>query len=160
MAEDLMHLAIIESAKDHDFAAVFGLRLPNKLLYKWYEEGKCDGCKLIKELNRSIVGNCVAIREDSERMNKLLTNRCRKIVSQCKSAKGRKKLAIMDGSTLVKVLHGEYQGNFNQGNFDDREEFEEIFLKCDGLEKEIASLYKEIARMTYERANSGKPMHA
>ena len=81
---------------------------------------------------------------------------CRKIVSQCKSAKGRKKLAIMDGSTLVKVLHGEYQGNFNQGNFDDREE---ISLKCDGLEKEIASLYKEIARMTYERANSGKPMH-
>ena len=65
MAEDLMHLAIIESAKDHDSAAVFGLRLPNKLLYKWYEEGKCDGCKLIKELNRSIVGNCVAIREDS-----------------------------------------------------------------------------------------------
>ena len=159
MAEDLVHLAIIESAKDHDSAAVFGLRLPNKLLYKWYEEGKCDGCKLIKELNRSIVGNCVAIREDSERMNKLLTNRCRKIVSQCKSAKGRKKLAIMDGSTLVKVLHGEYQGNFNQGNFDDREEFEEISLKCDGLEKEIASLYKETARMTYERANSGKPMH-
>ena len=65
----------------------------------------------------------------------------------------------MDGSTLVKVLHGEYQGNFNQGNFDDREEFEEISLKCDGLEKEIASLSKEIARMTYERANSGKPMH-
>ena len=32
-------------------------------------------------------------------------------------------------------------------------------MKCDGLEKEIASLYKEIARMTYERANSGKPMH-
>ena len=160
MAEDLVHLAIIESAKDHDSAAVFGLRLPNKLLYKWYEEGKCDGCKLIKELNRSIVGNCEAIREDSERMNKLLTNRCRrKIVSQCKSAKGRKKLAIMDGSTLVKVLHGEYQGNFNQGNFDDREEFEEISLKCDGLEKEIASLYKEIARMTYERANSGKTMH-
>ena len=31
MAEDLMHLAIIESAKDHDSAAVFGLRLPNKL---------------------------------------------------------------------------------------------------------------------------------
>ena len=55
MAEELVHLAIIESAKDHDSAAVFGLRLPNKLLYKWYEEGKCDGCKLIKELNRSIV---------------------------------------------------------------------------------------------------------
>ena len=84
----------------------------------------------------------MAIREDSERMNKLLTNRCRKIVSQCKSAKGRKKLAIMDGSTLVKVLHGEYQGNFNQGNFDDREEFEEIYLKCDGLEKDIAWLYR------------------
>ena len=48
----------------------------------------------------------------------------------------------MDGSTLVKVLHGEYQGNFNQGNFDDREEFEEISLKCDGLEKDIAWLYR------------------
>ena len=72
------------------------------------------------------------------------------------SAKGRKKLAIMDGSTLVKVLHGEYQGNFNQGNFDDREEFEEISLKCDGLEKEIASLYKEIARMTYEPARHAR----
>ena len=79
MAEDLVHLAIIESAKDHDSAAVFGLRLPNKLLYKWYEERKVRWMQLIKELNRSIVGNCVAIREDSERMNKLLTNRCRKL---------------------------------------------------------------------------------
>ena len=31
-------------------------------------------------------------------------------------------------------------------------------LMCDGLEKEVASLYKEIARVAYQHTNRGKAM--
>ena len=97
----------------------------------------------------------MAIREDCERVGILLKRQCLRIACLNKKAKGREKRAILDSNTLVNVLQEDLVTIENIV-----EEFEEVTLKCDGLEKEIDLLKEEIARMACNRlqTNKGRPM--
>ena len=125
---------------------------------KWYDGCK-DGKGLLKALNMAILDKCVAIREDCIRFSEQLRRGCSEISALCKP-KGRKKAFYMQKSSTITVLSGEFVTINDHTQL--VEDLDNITLLCNGYEKELDDLYKQIALAAAESStkslvNAGKP---
>eukprot|EP00731_Ephydatia_muelleri_P007579 Em0003g1827a len=107
----------------------------------------------------AILDKCVAIREDCIRFSEQLRRGCSEISALCKP-KGRKKAFYMQKSSTITVLSGEFVTINDHTQL--VEDLDNITLLCNGYEKELDDLYKQIALAAAESStkslvNAGKP---
>ena len=146
----------------NDRSAVCGLDIPHTctLMCTWYKDST-DGGELLKALKSAIVDRCVVVREDCSRFKERLRKRCSEVARYICKASGRKRESFLLNSTVIDVLHGELVAVNDYAEM--LELLDRITLQCNGHEKEIAELHKQITSMaksmTSELRNHGQPIN-